>query len=54
MSAPIHSQTFATWLIAQLNVFEFGDLFDLHVLKKTIQDGGITVDFWIMKVHTSN
>ena len=25
------------------------------VLKnKTISDGGITVDFWIIKVHTSN
>ena len=21
---------------------------------KTISDGGITVDFWIIKVHTSN
>ena len=23
-------------------------------LNKTIEDGGITVDFWIIKVHTSN
>ena len=28
-----------------------------HVLQKknkTISDGGITVDFWFIKVHTSN
>ena len=23
-------------------------------INKTISDGGITVDFWIIKVHTSN
>ena len=23
-------------------------------INKTISDGGITVDFWIVKVHTSN
>ena len=23
-------------------------------LNKTISDGGITVDFWFIKVHTSN
>ena len=25
-----------------------------HHDNKTISDGGITVDFWIIKVHTSN
>ena len=32
-------------------------LYDLKVppqINKTISDGGITVDFWIIKVHTSN
>ena len=24
------------------------------VLNKTISDGGITVDFWFIKIHTSN
>ena len=24
------------------------------IMNKTISDGGITVDFWIFKVHTSN
>ena len=31
----------------------FGIGFDA-VVNKTISDGGITVDFWIFKVHTSN
>ena len=26
----------------------------LLVLNKTISDGGLTVDFWFIKVHTSN
>ena len=26
----------------------------LKVLNKTIQDGDITIDFWIIKVHTPN
>ena len=26
----------------------------LHIEYKTISDGGITVDFWFIKVHTSN
>ena len=27
---------------------------DMSYINKTISDGGITVDFWIIKVHTSN
>ena len=27
---------------------------NLKVLNKTIQDGDITIDFWIIKVHTPN
>ena len=26
----------------------------LHFQNKTISDGGIGVDFWFIKVHTSN
>ena len=26
----------------------------MQIKNKTISDGGITVDFWIIKVHTSN
>ena len=29
-------------------------LLSLVSLNKTISDGGITVDFWFIKVHTSN
>ena len=31
-------------------------LYMVHIGKdsKTISDGGITVDFWFIKVHTSN
>ena len=29
-------------------------LFYLCHVNKTISDGGITVDFWFIKVHTSN
>ena len=29
-------------------------LLEESIKNKTISDGGITVDFWIIKVHTSN
>ena len=29
-------------------------IFQFFQKNKTISDGGITVDYWIIKVHTSN
>ena len=37
-----------------LTLFKRGTMTFLTMLDKTISDGGITVDFWIIKVHTSN
>jgi len=31
-----------------------GEMENFRVVNKTISDGGITVDFWIIKVHTSS
>ena len=28
--------------------------YSIIIINKTISDGGITVDFWIIKVYTSN
>ena len=33
---------------------ENGKLHNYNLDNKTISDGGITVDFWFIKVHTSN
>ena len=36
-------------LICEKNVANYNILYN-----KTISDGGITVDFWLIKVHTPN
>ena len=41
-------------VLAVLNTLDGGLVIQKVILNKTIGDEGITVDFWIIKVHTSN
>ena len=39
-------------VLGQYNLILIG--IEWYWVNKTISDGGITVDFWVIKVHTSN
>ena len=38
----------------RMNALFYFDCWGYKEFNKTISDGGITVDFWFIKVHTSN